>query len=56
VSSSIQTRQIFSIVLLAACLVGVVVLKQRCGAAAGNLFRALDAPLVVDGGAIRDAL
>ncbi|HEY7956255.1 MAG TPA: hypothetical protein VII38_13225 [Polyangia bacterium] len=51
--SYIEPRQILTIVLLLVCLVAVLVLKSRCGAAAGNLFRAVDSPGAADGGAPR---
>ncbi len=42
------------IAVLIVLLVGVAVMKGRCGAAFENMFRALDGPSHVDGGAPRD--
>jgi preprotein translocase subunit SecG len=40
--NKIPARQILAIVMTIAALIGVLLLKQRCGAAMGNLFRAMD--------------
>jgi hypothetical protein len=47
--SRIPAGQIIAIVMTIAALVGVLLLKRQCGAAMGNLFRALDT-VAVDGG------
>jgi len=46
------TGQVIRILLLVAMLVGVVVLKKRCGTAAEQLFKVIDVP-ASDGG-VRD--
>jgi hypothetical protein len=43
------TGQVVRIFILAALLVAVIVMKSRCGTAAEQMFRAMDAP-VLDGG------
>jgi hypothetical protein len=44
-----MSRQIVSIVMAIACLIAIIVLKQRCGAATAQLFQAVSQ--VTDGGA-----
>jgi hypothetical protein len=52
--SFIPPRQLLTLVTLIACLVAVLLLKSRCGPATEGLFRALEAPLAVDGGVAHD--
>jgi len=47
---NIPARQIITIVMTIVALVGVLLAKQQCGAAMGNLFRAMDNRPAVDGG------
>jgi hypothetical protein len=44
------TGQLVRIGILVVLLVAVLVMKRRCGPAAENLFKALDAPKSTDGG------
>lgn len=44
------TGQVVRILILAALLVAVIVMKGRCGTAAESMFRAIDVAPVVDGG------
>jgi hypothetical protein len=49
-----DARKWLTIALFIACLVSILVLKRRCGAAVGDMMRALEAPGasgVTDGGA-----
>jgi hypothetical protein len=39
---AISLGQLLPIVVTTALLIGVVVMKSRCGSAAGNLFKVLD--------------
>lgn len=41
---SITPGQLLPIVVTLLLLVAVIVMKSRCGAAAGNLFKAIDGP------------
>ena len=44
------TGQVVRIVILVVLLVAVLVMKSKCGPAAENLFKVMDAPLTSDGG------
>jgi hypothetical protein len=44
------TGQLVRIGILVVLLVAVFVMKSRCGPAAENLFKAIDAPKSTDGG------
>ena len=49
---TVPARQIVTIVMLLACMIGVMVMKSRCGSAVGNLFNAIDT--AHDAGSISD--
>jgi hypothetical protein len=55
--SSVPTRQLITIAITIACLVGVIVMKRRCATAVDQMFRAMDqpGPRSADGGAANDA-
>ncbi len=44
------TGQLVRIAILVVLLVAVVVMKNRCGKAAEQLFRAIEVPQISDGG------
>jgi hypothetical protein len=39
---NLPARQIVTIVMTIAALVGILILKRQCGTAVGNLFQAID--------------
>ncbi len=39
---NLPTRQLITIVMTVAALVGILVLKRQCGAAVGNMFQVID--------------
>lgn len=47
---AIGLGQLLPIVFTLALLIGVIVMKSRCGSAVGNLFKAMDVPAGVDAG------
>jgi len=57
---ALPTKQLVTIAITIACLIGVIVMKRRCAVAVDGMFRALDQsgqpaqPRSSDGGAARD--
>jgi hypothetical protein len=47
---AISLGQLLPILFTLALLVGVIVMKSRCGSAVGNLFKAIDVSARVDAG------
>jgi hypothetical protein len=45
-----KRQQIFLILVMAAMLVGILVMRDQCGRGAAGLFKAIDAPAARDGG------
>jgi len=54
---ALPTKQLVTIAITIACLIGVIVMKRRCATAVDGMFRALDQPAQPrssDGGAAHD--
>jgi hypothetical protein len=47
---AINLGQLLPILFTLALLIGVIVMKSRCGSAVGNIFKAIDAPARSDAG------